>query len=97
MSRERLSVRCEFHEGDENNQESNDLTASSFAGRKVRNSFWVHSNPRGHDFSPCTTGQPARHIEKENAGEGMPGDEPTQVFREDESSEGMGTRRASAT
>lgn len=60
MFREELSQRWEAHEGDENNQESNDSSTKPLTGRGIEHSFSANSNPRGrnsvarHDWATST-------------------------------------------
>lgn len=49
MFREELSQRWEAHEGGENNQESNDSSATPVTGQGIEHSFSANSTPRGRD------------------------------------------------
>lgn len=87
MPREGL-LRCwDDHEGGENNQESIGPRSPHGAGGTAP---WCTQTLEGAAARHRTAGKPARHAAVKNVEKGMPGDEPTQVDRGEESSEGYG-------
>ena len=87
MSREGLSQLWEGHEGGKNNQES--IGPRSPHGASDTAS-WLTQSLGDAATQHSTAGKPARHAAVKNVEKGMLGDEPTQVSREDEGSEGYG-------
>lgn len=87
MSRKGLSRRWEDHEGEQNNQESIGPRSPHGASGAAP---WHTQSLGGAAARHSTTGKPARHAAVKNVEKGMPGDEPTQVYRGDEGSEGYG-------